>query len=100
MTLVVTSARKRMALAREDVIEKLFFLIDEFIDFENVRTFRLPDMAPEEALLIAFELDSAARRRLQLDHIADLEIRDLAERQEPLFENGLERHFGLLHLGG
>src|SRR5215218_1417679 len=100
MMLVVTSARKRIALAREDIIQKLFFLIDEFIDLQNIGALRLPDMAPEKTLLITFKLDATARGCLQLDDIPDLEVRNFTKREVSLLENGLESHLGLLHLGG
>src|SRR5690242_18489879 len=100
MMLVATSATKRIVLAREDIIEKFFFLVDVLIDFEHVRSFRLPDMAPEEPLLIAFELDSGARCRLELDHLADFQVRNFAESQQALFENRGQGDFGLLDFGG
>jgi signal transduction histidine kinase len=45
-----------MTLAREDIVEEFFLLVDEFVHLQDVIAFRLADIAPEEALLIAFEL--------------------------------------------
>ena len=47
----------------------------------GVETFRLAEMAPEERLVVAFDLDPAPRGRLQLQHLADLADRDIAERE-------------------
>src|SRR3712207_5349717 len=94
MMLVVTKARKRIELAREDIIEKFFLLVDQLIDFQNVRPFGLPHMAPEETLLIPLQLDAAAGSRLQLDDVANLEICNLAKGEEALLKNCLQRHLG------
>src|SRR5437660_861894 len=48
-------------------------------------------MTPEQRLVLALDLDEAARRRLELQNLADLELRDLAEGELSLL---VERRLG------
>src|SRR3954454_4723696 len=73
--------------------------VDRFVNAQRVQTFRLSELTPEQRLVLALDLDQAARRRLELKNLADLELRNLTERELVLLEHGTQGDLGALHLG-
>src|SRR4051812_27428660 len=96
---VPASARKSGTSTRvENIVDELLIAIEQFVDAHRVEALRLAEMGPEEGLVIAFELDAAARRRLQFQHLTNLESGDLAEVVVVLFEDGADGDAGALDL--
>src|SRR5262245_44792449 len=82
----------------ENIVDELLIAIEQFVDAHGVETFRLAEVAPEDRLVVTLELDAAARRRLQLQDLADLERGDLAEVVVVLLEHGADGDPGALDL--
>src|SRR5438552_18226397 len=94
---VPASARKSgTSTSVENIVDELLIAIEQFVDAHRVEAFRLAEMGPEERLVIAFELDATAWRRLQFQHLPDLESGYLAEVVIVLFENGTDGNAGAL----
>src|SRR5579871_448692 len=82
----------------ENIVDELLIAVEQVVDADGVEALGLAEMAPEQRLVVAFELDPAARGRLQLQHLADLEIGDLAEVEIAFLEDGADGHAGALDL--
>src|SRR4051812_14182697 len=98
-TVVPASARNSgMSTSVENIIDELLIAIEQFVDADRVEAFRLAEVAPEERLMVAFELDAASRRRLQLQDLSDPEVGDHAEVVVVLLEHRADGDAGALDL--
>src|SRR5262245_32690239 len=96
---VPASARKSgISTSVENIVDELLIAVEQFVDADGVEPLGLAEMAPEERLVVAFELDAAARRRLQLEDLADSQIGDLAEVVVVLYQHRPDGHTGALDL--
>src|SRR6516164_9977510 len=96
---VPASARKSgTSTSVENIVDELLIAIEQLVDAHRVEAFRLAEMAPEQRLVVAFDLEATAGCRLQLQHLADPEVGDLPEVVVVLLDHRAHGNAGALDL--
>src|SRR5207244_8362754 len=78
-------------LSGEDVVHELLLPIDEFVDAQGVDAVGLAELAQNQALTVTLEIDARSWSRLQLQDLADPQMRDFAEPHRALVEHRPQR---------